>query len=136
MKITPTPFLVVLSAVLGIGALALLFIYLPYDDSKEAESMRQSLEARKAAELASKQAPEAAARAAKAEAQLAQKNLDAAAAKSREREARLQALEGRRQNFERQAEELQQKRMQSWNERQARQRRLEQEREVQKNQNQ
>jgi len=136
MKITPTPFLVVLSAVLGIGALALLFIYLPYVNSKEAESMRQPLEARKAAELASKQAPEAAARAAKAEAQLAQKNLDAAAAKSREREARLQALEGRRQNFERQAEELQQKRMQSWNERQARQRRLEQEREVQKNQNQ
>ncbi len=109
MKITPTPFLVVLSAVLGIGALALLFIYLPYVNSKEAESMRQPLEA-----------------------QLTQKNLDAAAAKSREREAKVQALEERRQNFERQAEELQQKRMQSWNERQARQRRLEQGREVQK----
>ena len=102
MKITSTPFLVVLSAVLGIGALALLFIYLPYVNSKEAESMRQPLDT-----------------------QLTQKNLDAAAAKSREREARLQALEGRRQNFERQAEELQQKRKQSWNERQDRQRRLE-----------
>jgi hypothetical protein len=47
-------------------------------------------------------------------------------------EGELQALKERRQNFERQAEELQQKQMQSWNERQARQRRLEQEREVRK----
>jgi hypothetical protein len=59
-------------------------------------------------------------------------DLDAAAAKSREREAKVQTLEERRQNFERQAEELQQKRAQSWNERKASQRRLEQEREVQK----
>lgn len=82
--------LVVLSAVLGIGALALLFIYLPYFNSKEEES-------------------------------------------SREREAGRQAFEERKKNFERQAGELQQKQMQSRNERDARQRRLEQEREVQKN---
>jgi hypothetical protein len=74
--------LVVLSAVLAIGALALLFIYLPYGNPKG--------------------------------------------------EAELQALKERRQNFERQAEELQQKQVRSWNDRQARQRRLEQEREVQK----
>ena len=95
--------LVVLSAVLGIGALALLFIYLQHVNSKEEDPMRQPLEATKAAESASKQA------------------------------AKAEALEERRQNFERQAEELQQKQMQSRNERQARQRRLEQEREVQKN---
>jgi len=96
--------LVVLSATLGIGALVLLFGYLLYINSKEEDSLRQPLD------------------------------LDAAAARSREREAKGQALEERRQNFERQAEELQQKRAQSWNERQARQRRLEQEREVQKKQ--
>jgi hypothetical protein len=69
---------VVLSAVLAIGALALLFIYLSTVNSNG--------------------------------------------------EAEPQALKERRQNFERQAEELQQKQMQSWNERQARHRRLEQER--------
>lgn len=75
---------IVLLAVLGIGALALLFIYLPDFSSKE------------------------------------------------EGEAGRQAFEERKKNFERQAEELQQKQMKSWNERQARQRRLEQERDVQK----
>ena len=80
--------LVVLSAVLGIGALALMFIYLPYFNSKEGES-------------------------------------------SREKEARRQAFEERKKNVERQAGELQQKQMQSRNERDARQRRLEQEREGQ-----
>jgi len=80
--------LVVLSAVLVIGALALLFIYLPYFNSTEEES-------------------------------------------NREKEARRQAFEERKQNFERQAGELQQKQMQSRNERDARRRRLEQEREVQ-----
>jgi Flp pilus assembly protein TadB len=85
--------LVVLAVVLSIGALALLF----YVNSKEEESVRQSLDP------------------------------DAAAAKSREREAKVQALEERKQNFERQAEELQQKRAQSWNERKARQHRPEQE---------
>ena len=80
--------LVVLSATLGIGALVLLFGYLLYINSKEEDSLRQPLD------------------------------LDAAAARSREREAKGQALEERRQNFERQA----------------RQRRLEQEREVQKKQ--
>jgi uncharacterized membrane protein len=93
--------LVVLSVVF-IGALALLFIYFSYVNSKEEESVRQPLD------------------------------LDAASPRSRESEAKAQALEERRQNFERQAEELQQKRMQLWNERQARQRRLGQEREVQK----
>ena len=52
---------------------------------------------------------------------------NAAAAESRGKEAKVQALEERRQNFERQAEELQQKRAQSWNERKARQRGPEQE---------
>ena len=93
--------LVVLAVVLGIGTLALLFIYLPYVDSKEEAGVRQPPD------------PDAAAR-------------------SREREAKAQALEERRQNFERQAEELQQKRAQSWNERKTRQRPLEQEREAQK----
>ena len=79
--------LVVLSAVLGIGALALLFIYLPYFNSKGEESTKK--------------------------------------------EARRQAFEERKKNFEQQAGELQQKQMQSRNERDARQRRLEQEREVQ-----
>ena len=104
--------LVVLSAVLGIGALALLFIYLPYFSSKEEESMRQPQEAGKAAESTSNRA-------------------DAAADRSREKEAKRQAFEERKKNFERQAGELQQKQMQSRNERDARQRRLEQEREVQ-----
>jgi hypothetical protein len=85
--------LVVLSAVLGIGALALLFIYLPYFNSKEEEGG------------------------------------------SREKEARRQAFEERKENFERQAGELQQKQMQSRNERDARQRRLEQEREAQNKSN-
>jgi hypothetical protein len=80
--------LVVLSAVLGIGALALLFIYLPHFNSKEEST--------------------------------------------REKEARRQAFEERKKNFERQAGELQQKQMQSRNERDARRQRLEQEREVQK----
>jgi hypothetical protein len=81
--------LIVLSAVLGIGAMALLFIYLPYFNSKEEES-------------------------------------------TREKEAKRQAFEERKENFERQAGELQQKQMQSRNERDARQRRLEQEREEKK----
>jgi uncharacterized protein HemX len=76
--------LVVLSAVLGIGALALLFIYLP---SYQADA---------------------------------------------EKEASRQAFEERKKNFEQQARELQQKQIQSRNEREARQRRLEQEREGQK----
>jgi hypothetical protein len=80
--------LVVLSVVLGIGALALLFIYLPYFNSEEGES-------------------------------------------SREKEARRETFEERKQNFERQAGELQHQQMQSRNERNARQRRLEQERETQ-----
>jgi hypothetical protein len=75
---------VALSAVLVIGALALLFIYLPYDSG------------------------------------------------SREKEARREAFEERKKNFERQAEEFQQKQMQSRKERDARRSRLEQEREVQK----
>ena len=74
--------LTVLFMVLGIAALALLFIYLPFGNPKG--------------------------------------------------EAELQALKERKQNFERQAEELQQQQIQSRNERQARRHRLEQDREGQK----
>jgi translation initiation factor IF-2 len=122
--------LIVVSSVLGGAALVLMFVVLPYMSAKQEEAQRQLIEARKAADESARQAAEAKKKAAEAEIRLASIKAMESQARIRELDRRGQLAEKadrRTEDLHRRTEDLHQKRMLSSVDREARQRRYEDE---------